>query len=248
MRRPAGWPYRLALGEAGEHGMPTPEVEQAAMRDDDLRRHVAAELSWDPQVDSEAIEVSAASGTVTLRGTVASLRLKRAGGRAAARVRGVTWVANELRVQIPVRDRRDDEDLRGDVLEALMLDVSVPMTVDARARDGFVTLTGTVEWHYQREAAESRTANVPGVAGIDNVITLTQTPDAREARDAISGAFRRDAVLAAHVLAVETFSDGLVILSGTVSCWAAHDHAVVAAWSAPGVTRVDDRIRVEGRP
>jgi osmotically-inducible protein OsmY len=77
---------------------------------------------------------------------------------------------------------------------------------------------------------------------------LTQTPDAREARDAISGAFRRDAVLAAHVLAVETFSDGLVILSGTVSCWAAHDHAVVAAWSAPGVTRVDDRIRVEGRP
>jgi osmotically-inducible protein OsmY len=248
MRRPAGWPYRLALGEAGEHGMPTPEVEQAAMRDDDLRRHVAAELSWDPQVDSEAIEVSAASGTVTLRGTVASLRLKRAGGRAAARVRGVTWVANELRVQIPVRDRRDDEDLRGDVLEALMLDVSVPMTVDARARDGFVTLTGTVEWHYQREAAESRTANVPGVAGIDNVITLTQTPHAREARDAISGAFRRDAVLAAHVLAVETFSDGLVILSGTVSCWAAHDHAVVAAWSAPGVTQVDDRIHVESTP
>jgi osmotically-inducible protein OsmY len=248
MRRPAGWPYRLALGEAGEYGMPTPEVEQAAMRDDDLRRHVAAELSWDPQVDSEAIEVSAASGTVTLRGTVASLRLKRAGGRAAARVRGVTWVANELGVQIPVRDRRDDEDLRGDVLEALMLDVSVPMTVDAQARDGFVTLTGTVEWHYQREAAESRTANVSGVAGIDNVITLTQTPDAREARDAISGAFRRDAVLAAHVLAVETFSDGLVILSGTVSCWAAHDHAVVAAWSAPGVTRVDDCIRVEGRP
>jgi osmotically-inducible protein OsmY len=248
MRRPAGWPYRLALGEAGEHGMPTPEVEQAAMRDDDLRRHVAAELSWDPQVDSEAIEVSAASGTVTLRGTVASLRLKRAGGRAAARVRGVTWVANELRVQIPVRDRRDDEDLRGDVLEALMLDVSVPMTVDARARDGFVTLTGTVEWHYQREAAEYRTANVPGVAGIDDVITLTQTPDAREARDAISGAFRRDAALEADGLAVETFSDGLVILSGTVSCWAAHDHAVVAAWSAPGVTRVDDRIRVEGRP
>ena len=129
-------------------------------------------------MDSDAIEVSAADGTVTLRGTVASLRLKRAGGRAAARVRGVSRVANELRVQIPDTDRRDNEDLRGDVLEALMLDTSVPMTVDAQARDGFITLTGTAQWHYQREAAESRTTDVPGVAGIDNAITLAQTPDA----------------------------------------------------------------------
>ena len=144
------------------------------MTDDDLRRDVAAELYWDPRVDSPAIEVSAASGLVTLRGTVASLRHKRAGGNAAARVRGVTRVANELRVQIPDRDRRDDEDLCGDVLEALMLEGSVPMTVDAQARDGFVTLTGTVEWHYQREAAESRTASVPGVVGIDNAIALAE--------------------------------------------------------------------------
>jgi osmotically-inducible protein OsmY len=218
------------------------------MRDDDLRRHVAAELSWDPRVDSEAIDVSAAVGTVTLRGTVASLLLKRAGGRAAARVRGVTWVANELRVQLPDADRRADEDLRGDVLEALMLAVSVPMTIDVKARDGLVTLTGTAQWHYQREAAESRTADVPGVAGIDNAIIVTQVPDARDAADAISGAFRRDALLAADVLSVEMPSGGLVILSGTVSSWAAHDHAVAAAWSAPGVTQVEDRIAVEGSP
>ncbi len=211
------------------------------MKDDDLKSHVAAEFSWDPRVDSDAIEVSAASGTVTLRGIVASLRLKRAGGTAAARVRGVTRVANELRVQIPDTDLRDDEDLRGDVLEALMLDGSVPMTVDAQARDGQVILTGTAQWHYQREAAEFRTANVPGVTGIDNAITLTQTPDAREARAAISAAFRRDAALEADGLSVETFCDGLVILSGTVSSWAAHDHAVAAAWSAPSVTQVDDQ-------
>jgi len=221
---------------------------EPAMRDDDLRYDVAAELSWDPQVDSDAIEVSAASGLVTLRGTVASLGLKRAGSRAAARVRGVTRVANELRVRIPDKDRRDDEDLRGDVLEALMLDVSVPMTVDAQARDGFVTLTGTAQWHYQREAAEFRTANVPGVAGIDNAISLTRTPDACQARDAIRAAFRRDAALEADGLSVETFSDGLAILSGTVSSRAAHDHAVAAAWSAPGVTQVDDRISVGSGP
>jgi osmotically-inducible protein OsmY len=218
------------------------------MRNDDLRRNVAAELSWDPQVDSDAIEVSAASGTITLRGTAASLRLKRAAGAAAARVRGVTRVANELRVDIPGKDRRDDEDLQGDVLEALMLDVSVPMTVDAQARDGFITLTGTAQWHYQREAAECRTTDVPGVAGIHNAITLAQTPDARQARDAIRGAFRRDAALEADGLSVEASSDGVVILSGMVRSWAAHDHAVAAAWSAPGVTRVDDRIYVQSRP
>jgi len=228
--------------------MPAPEGNEAALSDDDLRRHVAAELLWDPQVDSEAIEVLAADGAVMLRGTVASLRLKRVVGRAAARVRGVTWVANELRVQLSDADRRDDEDLRGDVLEALMLDVSVPMTIDVKARDGLITLTGTVQWHYQREAAESRTTDVPGVAGIDNAIVLVQAPGADEAADAISGALRRDAVLATDVLSVETSSGGLVILSGTVSSWAAHDHAVTAAWSAPGVTQVDDRIRVESRP
>jgi osmotically-inducible protein OsmY len=218
------------------------------MRDDDLRRNVAAELSWDPQVDSDAIEVSAASGLVTLRGIVISLRLKRAGSRAAARVRGVTRVANELRVQVPDKDRRDDEDLAGDVLEALMLDVSVPTTVDAQARDGFVTLTGTAQWHYQREAAEARTANVPGVAGIDNAISLARTPNAGEARDVIRAAFRRDAALEADGLSVEASSGGVVILSGTVSSWAAHDQAVAAAWSAPGVTQVDDRICVQSRP
>jgi osmotically-inducible protein OsmY len=218
------------------------------MTDDDLRRDVAAELYWDPQVGSPAIEVSAAGGLVTLRGTVASLRHKRAGGNAAARVRGVTGVANELRVRIPDRDRRDDEDLCGDVLEALMLEASVPMTVDAQARDGFVTLTGTVEWHYQREAAESRTAAVPGVAGIGNAIALAEAADARAVVDAIGCAFRRDAMLDPDRLSVETLSGGLVILSGTVSSWAAHDHAVAAAWSAAGVTDIDDRIGVEYPP
>ena len=232
------------------------------MTDGDLRRDVTAELYWDPQVGSPAIEVSAAGGLVTLRGTVASLRRKRAGGEAAARVRGVTGVANDLRVQIPDRDQRDDEDLCGDVLEALMLEASVPMTVDAQARDGFVTLTGTVEWHYQREAAESRTAAVPGVAGIGNAIALAKEAKtaeaaeaaaaraaaARAAADTIGCAFRRDAILDPGRLSVEAFYGGLVILSGTVSSWAAHDHAVAAAWSAAGVTDVDDRIGVEYSP
>ena len=110
-----------------------------------------------------------------------------------------------------------------------------------------VTLTGTAQWHYQREKAESRAAEVTGVASVDNAIRLAQA-DACDAEAAITAAFRRNAVLEADELSVETFPGGLVILSGTVRSWVAHDHAVAAAWSAPGVTRVDDRIRVASGP
>ena len=126
-----------------------------------------------------------------------------------------------------------------------MLDSLVPMTVDAKVRDGFVTLTGTAPWQYQRDEAEFLTASVPGVLGIDNDITLTSTPDGRDIQHDISDAFRRSAKLDAEELSVDTTSYGAVILAGAVSSWAEHDEAVAAAWSAPGVTEVDDRIVVE---
>lgn len=215
------------------------------MTNDDLQLDVAAELSWDPKLDSEAIAVSAADGAVTLRGTVASFREKREAGKAAARVYGVTEVSNELQVRMLDSSRRDDADLRGDVLQALMLDSFVPMTVDAKVRDGVVTLTGTAQWQYQRDEAEFLTASVPGVSGLKNDITLTSAPDGRDIRNDISDAFRRSARLDADELSADTPSYGIVILAGAVSSWAEHDEAVAAAWSAPGVTEVDDRIVVE---
>ena len=126
-----------------------------------------------------------------------------------------------------------------------MLDSLVPMTVDAKVRDGVVTLTGTAQWQYQRDEAEFLTASVPGVSGIDNDITLTSTPDGRDIKNDISDAFRRSARLDADELSADTPSYGTVILAGAVSSWAEHDEAVAAAWSAPGVTEVDDRIVVE---
>jgi osmotically-inducible protein OsmY len=215
------------------------------MTNDDLQLDVAAELSWDPKLDSKAIAVSADDGAVTLRGTVGSFREKREAGKAAARVYGVTEVSNELRVRMLDSSRRYDADLRGDVLQALMLDSLVPMTVDAKVRDGVVTLTGTAQWQYQRDEAEFLTASVPGVSGIDNDITLTSTPDGRDIKNDISDAFRRSARLDADELSADTPSYGTVILAGAVSSWAEHDEAVAAAWSAPGVTEVDDRIVVE---
>ena len=215
------------------------------MTNDDLRLDVAAELSWDPKVDGKAVAVSADDGAVTLRGTVGSFRGKREAGKATARVYGVTEISNELQVQVLDGRRRADADLRGDVLQALMLDSHVPMTVDAQARDGYVTLTGAAPWQYQRDEAEFLTASVPGVLGIKNDITLTSTPDGRDIRDGVSEAFRRSAKLDADELSVDTTSDGSVILAGAVSSWAEHDEAVAAAWSAPGVTEVDDRIVIE---
>ena len=215
------------------------------MTDDDLQRDVAAELSWDPKVDSEAIAVSADAGAVTLRGTVGSFRHKREAGKAAARVSGVTQVSNQLQVRRKEASTRDDAELRGEVLDALMLDGLIPMTVDAEVRDGSVTLTGTADWHYQREEAEFLAASVPGVLGIDNTITLTSAPDGRDITNEIGSAFRRSARLDADQLSVDTTSYGTLILAGTVHSWAEHDEAVAAAWSAPGVIEVDDRIVVE---
>jgi osmotically-inducible protein OsmY len=198
----------------------------------------------DPKVDSEAIAVSADVGTVTLRGTVGSPREKREAGKSACRVYGVTGVDNELDVRRLDDSNRDDAELRGNVLQALMLGSLIPTTVDARARNGSVTLTGTADWQHRRDEAEFLTASIPGVSAIQNDIRLTSTQNARDVKKDISDAFLRNAKLDADRLFIDTTSYRRVTLAGTVSSWAEHDEAVDAAWSAPDVTEVDDQIQV----
>lgn len=118
------------------------------MTNETLERNVTDELLWDPKIDSEAIAVSADNGIVTLHGTVGSFRQKREAKRAAERVYGVTNVNNALAVRILTKRRREDAEIRGDVLQALMLDALVPTIIDAMVKDGIVTLTGTAEWRY----------------------------------------------------------------------------------------------------
>jgi osmotically-inducible protein OsmY len=136
------------------------------MTNEVLELNVTDELFWDPKIDSEGIAVSADDGAVTLRGTVGSFRQKREAKRAAERVYGVINVNNNLDVRILTEQRRENSELRGDVLQALMLDAVVPTTVDATVKDGMVTLTGTAQWQYQRDEAEFVAANVLGVIGI----------------------------------------------------------------------------------
>jgi osmotically-inducible protein OsmY len=213
------------------------------MSNDELVTYVTEELLWDPKVDSEAVAVSVDDGAVTLRGTVGSFREKREAKSAAERVYGVTSVENELQVRLMNDSKRSDADLRGDVLQALMLDTIVPTTVDAKIEDGFVTLTGTAQWQYQRDEAEFIAANILGVIDVWDEIALTETPDAGDVKHAIKSAFKRNAKLDADDLKVET-SNGTVTLNGVVGSWSEHDEAIDAAWAAPGVRSVEDKILV----
>jgi osmotically-inducible protein OsmY len=209
-----------------------------------LSRHVTDELFWDPKVDSTAIAVSANEGSVTLRGTVGSLREKREAQRAARRVYGVVAVDSQLTVELLGDKLRQDTDLRGDVLQALMLNSVVPTRFDASAQDGVITLTGTASWRYQRDEAESVATNIAGVLDVIDEITMAPpTPSADDLQDLIKQAFQRNASFDAEDLTVST-SAGTVTISGSVCSWAEHDEAIKAAWAAPGVTSVRDQITI----
>ena len=214
------------------------------MANEKLREYVSDELIWDPQVDPEEVAVSAQDdGTVTLRGTVGSFRQKSEAETAAERVWGVTAVKNELKVRILDQWRRDDAELRGDVLQALMLDSLVPTSVDAKVSDGWVTLTGTAAHQYQRDEAVFVAGNILGVLGVDNEILLTETPDPGDVEHDITKAFERNAKLDANQLTVDS-SDGTITLRGTVRSWSERDDAVDTAWASPGVRDVRDLLTV----
>jgi osmotically-inducible protein OsmY len=122
------------------------------MSDERLRVDVTDEIRWDPKIDGRAIAVSVNDGIVTLRGTVGSYVEKREAKKAAERIWGVKWVdVDHLDVRFLESFVQDDVDLRGSVLQALMLDSLVPSTIDVKVNDGVVTLTGTAEWQFQRE-------------------------------------------------------------------------------------------------
>src|SRR3954452_12176117 len=171
------------------------------MSNEELELNVTDELLWDPKVDNAAIAVSADDGVVTLRGTVGSFRQKREAKQDAERVYGVEMVNNELQVRILDAQRRDDADLRGAALQALMLDSLVPSTIDAKVDDGWVTLTGTANWQFERDEAEFIASNILGVVAVGSEIVLTgPTPNAGALKHSIRKAMERNANLDADTV------------------------------------------------
>jgi osmotically-inducible protein OsmY len=209
-----------------------------------VRANVGDELFWDPKVDSAAIAVDANDGKVTLRGTVGSLREKREARKAVQRVVGVHSVDNQLKVRLLDDQGRSDSELRGFVLQALMLDSLVPRTIDAKVTDGFVTLTGTAEWQYQRDEADLVASSIAGALDVFNEIEIeSPMPSAADTQESIRKAFQRNAGLEADDLLISTL-DGSVTVKGAVRSWAERDEAIAAAWAAPGVTSVHDDLTI----
>jgi len=214
------------------------------MSDQDVEAAVREELAFDPKVDASSVAVKADDGTVTLRGTVGTFFAKRAAQKAAEGVQGVVKVENKLDVHLLVGGGRDDAELRGDVLRALMFDAAIPGSIDATVYDGVVTLTGEADHAYQREEAMHVAGNVRGVVDVwTDVVVTGPPPVVADLQMSIEKAFERNAKLDAKNVKLTT-SKGTVTLEGTVGSWAEHDAAVEVAWAAPGVRNVDDQLRV----
>jgi osmotically-inducible protein OsmY len=212
--------------------------------DSDIRRDVEDELRWDADIDATDIAVAVNNGVVALTGFVRSYSQRTQAERDAKRVAGVVGVANDIEVRLPVIDQRPDPDIVRDAVSALKSELPYSSeNIKVIAKDGRLTLEGTVEWHYARERAENAVKRVRGVKTVTNSITLKPKVAPYEIRRKIEDAFRRSAEIDASRITVEA-NGSEVILRGTVKSWAEREEAERAAWAAPGVTKVDNRVTI----
>lgn len=212
--------------------------------DSDIRRDVEDELRWDPDLDPTDIAVTVNNGVVTLAGFVRSYVQKYQAEAAAKRVAGVVGVANDLEVRLAGIDERPDPEIARDAIARIKNELPYSWEkFRVIVKNGWLTLEGDVEWNYQRQRAEEAVRRVRGVKGISNSIEVKPRVAPTEIRRKIEEALRRAAELDASRITVETTGNE-VILRGTVRSWAERQEAERAAWSAPGVAKVDNRIIV----
>jgi osmotically-inducible protein OsmY len=214
------------------------------MSDSALRQDVIDELEFDPALDASGIGVAVENGVVTLTGHVASYAQKLAAERAAARVEGVKGIAEELQVRSLHGPSTDDDEIVRRAIEAMRWSTIVPEgQVLVKAEKGWVTLTGTLEWEYQRAGAGAAIANIPGITGIANLIDLKPRVSSTEVKTNIDNALRRRAGIDHRAITVKV-GGNRVTLDGTVRSWTERSLAEQAAWSSAGVTVVDNRLLV----
>jgi osmotically-inducible protein OsmY len=214
--------------------------------DEDIQRDVLDELEWDARVRPNEIGVAVKDGVVTLTGWVDSYLKKIAAEEDAHRVPGVKAVVNDIEVRLPGSAERTDVDLAKAVLNALRWHAGIPADkIDVTVDHGWVTLKGQVDFGFQKRLAERAVERLSGVVGVTNLITVKAKPgpSPEELKAQIEKALIRNAETDARRITVEV-QGSKVILRGTVSSYAEKKAAEETAWSAPGVTEVENRIEV----
>jgi osmotically-inducible protein OsmY len=214
------------------------------MTDKDLKQHVENSLDYEPGINAKDIGVSADEGVVTLRGNVGSYREKIAAERVALRVYGAKAVANDLAVRLVSDYQRTDTEIAQAAVNALKWHTAVPDDrVTLTVTDGWIALAGTLDWQYQKDAAAKAVRDLTGVKGVTNDIRVQPHVKTIDVQDKIEAAFKRSAEIDARRIKV-TAQNGKVVLSGNVHSWAERQEAERAAWAAPGVSLVEDRLSV----
>ena len=215
------------------------------MNDKQLRSDIIDELDFEPSIDSASIGVAVDNGVVTLTGHVPSFWQKSTLERIVWRVKGVKAIAQEVEVRLPMDKKDADDQIAERALSILAWDVSVPdNAIRVKVQDALVTLSGEVNWHYQRQAAENAVRKLSGVLAVINSITIKPMVQSSDVRQRIEGALKRHAEVEANKIIIDVKDNGVVTLDGTVDNWEERQAVERAVWSAPGVRTINDRIAI----
>ena len=215
------------------------------MSDTALRQDIIDELDFEPSVSAAHIGVAVDNGVVTLSGHVSSYAEKLAAEQAAKRVKGVRAIAQEIEVRYPNDLKTADDEIAKRAVNILRWSAVVPKdAVQVKVQDGWVTLSGRVDWQFQRTAAEAEIRRLSGVAGVINSIAIKVHVQSADVKRKIEDALKRSAEVEAQGICVSVLGDGKVALDGKVHDWQERDAVSLAAWSAPGVVSVEDRLTI----
>ena len=208
-----------------------------------LRQGVVDELEFEPSVDAAHIGVAVEKGVVTLTGHVASYAEKQAAIAAVRRVKGVRAIAEEIEIRYPSDKKTSDDEIAKRAIDILSWDTMVPSDlIQVMVRDGWVTLTGSVDWNYQKKQAEEDVRKLSGVSGVINTVEIEPSVQPDDVKQKIEKALKRHAEIEANAIRVTVHERNKVTLEGKVDSWAERHAVENAAWSAPGVKSVEDRM------
>ncbi len=215
------------------------------MNDKELRQFVIDELEYEPSLDAADIGVTAEHGVVTLSGYVTDYAQKVAAERAAWRVRGVKGIAQKIEVRLPGDKRQHDDEIAQRILNIFAWNAVIPQeAIRVKVSDGWVTLSGQVDWYYQRNAADAEVRRLGGVKGVFNEIQLKPGVQKGDVKRRIEDALQRQAEVQAGNIRVDVIDGGTVRLEGRVDNWGERSAVERAVWSAPGVRKVEDHLSI----